>query len=108
MRARILRLLGTSPQPQPLERLLPEPDSREGTVPAHAGAQPTPRDALLRRSGWASSFAASLELAKQGQVTLTQDEGIGPILVRAGAEPVTDSPCTGRPGRHQAVSAPQR
>lgn len=106
-RARILRLLGTSPQPQPLERLLPEPDSREGTVPAHAGAQPTPRDALLRRSGWASSFAASLELAKQGQVTLTQDEGIGPILVRAGAEPVTDSPCTGRPGRHQAVSAPQ-
>jgi segregation and condensation protein A len=90
-RARILRLLGTSPQPMPLARLLPEPDSREGTVPAHAGAQPTPRDALLRRSGWASALAASLELAKQGQVTLTQGEDFAPILVRAGPEPGTAS-----------------
>ncbi len=82
-RARILRLLGTSPQPLPLDQLLPEPGPGASTVPAHAGAQPMPPDALLRRSGWASSFAASLELAKQGQATLTQDEGFAPILVRA-------------------------
>ena len=106
-RARILRLLGTSPQPLPLARLLPEPGSEEGTVPAHAGAPLTPRDALLRRSGWASAFAASLELAKQGQVTLTQDGGFAPILVRATTEPGTVSPLAGRPGRHPAIFAPQ-
>lgn len=106
-RARILRLLGTSLQPQPLARLLPGPTSGEGTAPARAGAPLTPRDALLRRSGWASAFAASLELAKQGQVTLTQDEGFAPILVRATTEPSTDSPCVGHPGRHPAIPAPQ-
>ena len=88
-RARILRLLGTSPQP--LARLLLEPGPGGGTASACAGAQPPPGDALLRRSGWASAFAASLELAKQGQVTLTQDESFAPILVRAGPEPGRDS-----------------
>ena len=91
-RARILRLLGTSPQPLPLDQLLPEPGPGVGTAPAHAGAQPTPLDALLRCSGWASSFAASLELARQGQVTLTQDEGFAPILVRAEPEPGAANP----------------
>jgi len=107
-RARIFQLLRSSPQPQPLARLLPEPSPGDSTVPAHAGATPTPRGALLRRSGWAGAFAASLELAKQGQVTLTQDEGFAPILVRARPEPEPASPCAGRPGRHQAISAPQR
>jgi len=106
-RARILQLLRSSPQPQPLARLLPEPSPGDGTVPAHAGATPTPHGALLRRSGWASAFAASLELAKQGQVTLTQDAGFASILVRARPEPEPASPCAGRPGRHQAISAPQ-
>ena len=105
--ARILQLLRSSPQPQPLARLLPEPTSGEGTAPARAGAPPTPRDALLRRSGWASAFAASLELAKQGQVMLTQDGGFAPILVRAGPEPGTASPRAGRPGRRQAILAPR-
>ena len=106
-RARILRLLRSSPQPQPLARLLPEPTLGEDTASAHVGAPLTPRDTLLRRSGWASAFAASLELAKQGQVTLTQDKGFAPILVRATTEPGTASPCAGRPGRYPAIPAPQ-
>lgn len=107
-RARILRLLGSDPQPQPLARLLPEPASDDGTMPDHTGAQPAPRAALLRRSGWASAFAASLELAKQGQVTLTQDRGFAPILVRAEPGSRTAKPDAGRPGGRQAVSAPPR
>ncbi len=107
-RARILRLLGTSPQPLPLARLLPEPSSEGDTALARAGAPPLPGDALLRRSGWASAFAASLELAKQGQVTLTQDEVFAPILVRAGPEPGTASLRSGRPEPQRAISAPQR
>ncbi len=106
-RARILRLLGTSPQPLPLAQLLPEAGSSEGTVPARAGVPRPPGDALLRRSGWASAFAASLELAKQGQVTLTQDEVFAPILVRAGPEPGTASLRSGRPERQPAISARQ-
>ena len=105
-RARILRLLGTSPQPLPLARLLPEPGSGESTAPARAGVPRPPGDALLRRSGWASAFAASLELAKQGQVTLMQDEVFAPILVRAGLEPGTASLRSGRPERQRAISEP--
>ena len=103
--ARILRLLGSSPQPLPLAQLLPEPASDEGTAPARAGVPPLPGDALLRRSGWASAFAASLELAKQGQVTLMQDEVFAPILVRAGPEPGTASLLAGGPERQRAISA---
>jgi segregation and condensation protein A len=106
-RARILLLLETSPQPLPLARLLPEAGSGEGTAPARAGAPPPPGNALLRRSGWASAFAASLELAKQGQVTLTQDEAFAPILVRAGPVPGTASLLAGCPERQRAISAPQ-
>lgn len=106
-RARILRLLGTSPQPMSLARLLPEAGSGEGTVPARAEVPRPPGDTLLRRSGWASAFAASLELAKQGQVTLTQDEVFAPILVRAGPEPGTASLLAGRPEPQRAISAPQ-
>lgn len=60
------------------------------------------------RSGWASSFAASLELTKQGQITLAQDGAVALILVHAAPEPGTNNPCAGHPGRHQAVPAPQR
>ncbi len=79
-RTRILRLLGESPEPQPLSRLLP--DATEGPSPSTAAS--TAHAALLWRSGWASAFAASLELAKQGTVTLAQERGFSTILVHAG------------------------
>ena len=106
-RARILRLLGTSPQPLPLARLLPKPATEPRIAPARADAPFPPGDGLLQRSGWASAFAASLELAKHGQVTLTQDEAFAPILVRAGSEPGTASLLAGRPERQPAISTPQ-
>jgi segregation and condensation protein A len=41
------------------------------------------RDPLSRRSALASTFGASLELAKSGRVQLRQDATFGPIYVRA-------------------------
>jgi len=82
-RTRILRLLGEGPEPQPLSQLLP--DAREAPPPSTAAS--TAHAALLRRSGWASAFAASLELAKQGAVTLAQERGFSTILVHAGPAP---------------------
>jgi segregation and condensation protein A len=79
-RRRILRLLGESPEPQPLSQLLP--DATEAPSPSTAAS--TAHAALLWRSGWASAFAASLELAKQNTVTLEQEEGFSTILVHAG------------------------
>jgi segregation and condensation protein A len=79
-RTRILRLLGEGLQPQPLSQLLP--DAREGPLPSAAAS--AAHAALLWRSGWASAFAASLELAKQGAVTLAQERGFSTILVHAG------------------------
>jgi segregation and condensation protein A len=76
-RRRILRLLGESPEPQPLSQLLP--DATE--APLHSTKASTAHVALLWRSGWASAFAASLELAKQGQVTLAQEGSFAPIQV---------------------------
>lgn len=66
-RLRILRLLAETPEGGPLGRFLP---------PAPAAA-----DALRRRSAWATTFAASLELAKQGELLLTQDGPFLPIQV---------------------------
>jgi segregation and condensation protein A len=74
-RARILRLLNESPEGALLERLLPEP--RGMTEPPGI----TERPALQRRSGWASTLIASLELARQGDVTLAQDGVFTPIHV---------------------------
>jgi segregation and condensation protein A len=78
-RTRILQLLASSQEPHILSKLVPEmaEASRSATLP------PAPVHVLLRRSGWASTFTASLELAKQGQVTLVQEEDFGTILVRA-------------------------
>jgi segregation and condensation protein A len=44
---------------------------------------PSIADPSLRRSALASSFAAALELAKQGKAALKQDEAFGPLFVRA-------------------------
>jgi segregation and condensation protein A len=69
-RTRILRLLAEAPGEVAFEMLLPDmPDLAEGeTLPA-----------LQRRSAWSSTFVASLELAKQGDVVLAQEGTFQPI-----------------------------
>ena len=72
-RARILRLLAEAPDGASLERLLPGRPSRP-TIRS--------RRALRRRSAWASTFVAGLELAKQGDVVVRQrDPAFTPIQV---------------------------
>jgi segregation and condensation protein A len=70
-RERILQRLAEAPEGAPLERLLPDPPAR-----AERGV----RETLLRRSAWASTLTAGLELAKQGDVVLAQDVA-GPVHV---------------------------
>jgi segregation and condensation protein A len=72
-RERILRLLAEAPDGGALERFLPEPAERSESVCWQA---------LRRRSGWASTLVASLELAKQGDVALTQEGDFTAIHVR--------------------------
>jgi len=62
-RDRILRRLAGMPGGGPLEQFLPD-------QPANSS---DPWRPLRRRSGWASTFIASLELAKQGDVALAQE-----------------------------------
>jgi segregation and condensation protein A len=62
-RARILRLLEAAPDGGFLERFLPD---------AAASAEPPGGATLRRRSAWASTFIAGLELARQGAVVLGQ------------------------------------
>jgi segregation and condensation protein A len=63
-RDRILRRLAETPEGGSLDRFLPDmPDVTESGT----------RSALRRRSAWASTFAASLELARQGAVVLEQE-----------------------------------
>ena len=77
-RDRILRLLAEAPEGAPLGRFLPDVlGDGEITLPA----------ALRRRAAWTSTFVASLELAKQGDVALTQESAFTPIHVQqAGAQ----------------------
>jgi segregation and condensation protein A len=72
-RDRILRRLAETTKGVPFERLLPDQD------PA---ADLTEHVRLRRRSGWASTFAASLELARQSEVALEQEAAFTPIHVR--------------------------
>ncbi len=53
------------------------------TVPMEGSA---PETALRRRSGWTSSFVTSLELAKQGEATLEQDQAFSSIQVSPAVE----------------------
>jgi len=80
-RERIRRLLTATPKGAALGELLPEP------VP-----DMPPPSALKRRSAWTSTFVASLELAKQGEVGLEQERAFAAIRVqhRAG---VCESAC---------------
>jgi len=71
-RERILRLLADAPDGRTLDGLLPEP------LGADAGATQT---GLRARSRWTSTFVAGLELAKQGDVALAQEEAFSSIHV---------------------------
>ena len=73
-RDRILQHMAGHTDTCRLDQLLPE-----ASAPGAA-----PRNVLRGRSGWTSTFVASLELAKQGDVALTQEEVFGPISVQAG------------------------
>ena len=71
-RERILRRLADVPGGAPLEQLLPDPDIL---------LEPARRSPLRRRSAWSSTFAASLELARQGDARLRQEEAFAAIHV---------------------------
>lgn len=63
---RISRLVGSAIEWMAIERFLPETD-----------------DEVFRRSALASSFVATLELARQGRLQLAQVEAFAPLMVRA-------------------------
>jgi len=69
--ARLRHLLGPIPDWQSLWSFLP----------------PGLQDGLLYRSAVASTFAASLEMAREGQVRLQQKDVFAPIFVKAAARP---------------------
>ena len=73
-RARLLRWLADAPEGVLLAQLLPDPER---------GSEPAPQAALRRRSAWSSTFIASLELARRGEVALAQAAFLTPIHVRA-------------------------
>ena len=70
-RERILWRMAEGPDPCRLDQLLPDASPLSGT----------PESALRGRSRWTSTFVASLELAKQRDVVLTQEEAFSPIQV---------------------------
>ena len=76
-RDRILRLLAESGEALSLEQLLPGPNQQT--------AQTQTETRLRRRSAWSTTFVASLELAKQGDVALAQAENFDPIFVSVGS-----------------------
>lgn len=47
-------------------------------------------DPIMRRSGWASTFAASLQLSKEGKLSIRQDALFAPIYLRAHENARTD------------------
>ena len=75
-RDRILQRLAGRTGACRLDHLLPEASG--------PGAAPEPGNALRGRSRWTSTLAASLELAKQGDVVLGQEEAFAPISVQPG------------------------
>ena len=72
-RDRILRILGEGGEGETLEHFLPE-------QPAHCRAVRR-QDPLRLSSAWATTFSASLELAKLGDVGLAQDEVFASVFV---------------------------
>ncbi len=84
-RARILRLLAAAGDGQALGQLLPH---------APAAQDGVPQSETVARSAWTSTFVASLELAKQGEVILDQDGRFTPVHVskRPGQTPPETQP----------------
>jgi segregation and condensation protein A len=64
--ARVARLVGAAIDWVEISAFLPETD-----------------DPVFRRSALASSFVATLELARQGRLVFEQDEAFSPLMVRA-------------------------
>jgi segregation and condensation protein A len=79
-RARILRLLATAPAGERFERFLPDMPKED----ADGGQASSPS---LRRQAWGSTFIASLELAKQGDLLLAQEDLFTPIRVSPAPAP---------------------
>lgn len=63
---RVARLVGVAIDWMEIGHFLPETD-----------------DPVFRRSALASSFVATLELARQGRLELAQEEAFAPLMVRA-------------------------
>ena len=80
-RARILRILGEGGDGEALEHFLPE-------VSATANAKDPLAGKLRLSSAWATTFSASLELAKQGDAALAQEEAFQPIYLRRPTAPL--------------------
>jgi segregation and condensation protein A len=74
-RERILRVLAAAPDGAPLDRLLPAPPET---------AETDSQRALRRRSAWASTLVAGLELVRQGEAVMQQGEDFQSIQVSAG------------------------
>jgi segregation and condensation protein A len=74
-RARILALLADAPEGERLERFLPD-------IPNEAIAGAATPSRVRRGLAWGCTFVASLELAKQGDLTLAQEALFAPIHVR--------------------------
>jgi segregation and condensation protein A len=73
-RARILRRLSDTPAGMALDQLLPSDAAKDTST-------------LRKRSAWASTLIASLELAKQGAVTLAQTDLFTAVHVTPWAHP---------------------
>jgi segregation and condensation protein A len=79
-RDRILRILGEGGDGEILGHFLPE-------QPATADAGDPPEDTLRLSSAWATTFSASLELAKQGDVALAQADAFASLHVSRPTKP---------------------
>jgi len=96
-RLRILERAANALEGRTLDQLLPEVPSTAAIAPmtpATSGtdAPPTPQAVLKRRSAWTSTFVASLEPAKRGDVLLVQEASFGPVhLALAAAMPAASN-----------------
>jgi segregation and condensation protein A len=82
-RQRILALLASLPDGAVFERFLPAAEA-ERHIPA--------REPLRRRSAWASTLLAGLELAREGTVALMQEATFMPIHLRQADAEATATP----------------
>jgi segregation and condensation protein A len=79
-RDRILRMLGEGCEGEELRHFLPDD-------PATGAALSPPEKSLRLSSAWATTFSASLELAKQGDVALAQADAFASLHVSRPTKP---------------------